>query len=101
MYASRSIRTPVLWDLGDFRQWGPETDIGGCYILLDGGGERDIFSVEALLGPAIWAIGKCFVVGDDEGTNQLAKTKVGPKKIWWLSVVLDLVGAAAGNSSGA
>ena len=100
MYSSRSIRNPVLWDVGDFRQWGPETDIGGCFVLLDGGGVRDTFSVEALLGPAIWAIGKCFV-GDDEGMNRLAKTKVGPRKDWWLSVVLDLVGAAAGNSSGA
>ena len=101
MYASPSISTPVLWDLGDFRQWGPETDIGGCYILLDGGQIRDVFSVEALLGPAIWALGKCFAVGDGERMNRLAKIKVGPKKEWWLSVVLDMVGAAAGNSSGA
>ena len=98
MYASRSIRTPVLWNLGDFRQWGPETDIGGCYILLDGGGGRDIFSVEMLLGPAIWAIGQCFVT-HNEGMYRLAKTKVGPRKDWWLSVVLNLVGAAVGNSS--
>ena len=75
MYTSPGISTPLLWDPGDFRQWGPETDIGGCYILIDGGAIRDVFSVEASLGPAIWAIGKCFV--------------------------LDLVGVVAGNSSGA
>ena len=100
MYAIPRIHIPIMWDVGDFRQWGPETDIGGCSILLDGGVDRDIFSVEALMGPAIWAIGKCFA-GQGEGVNQLAKTKVGPKKDWWLSVILDLKGAAAGNGSGA
>lgn len=91
MYATPSISAPLLWQLGEFRQWGPETDFGGCYFLVDGGGEADTFSVESLLGPAIWALNKCFV-GDVEGRYMLAKTRVGPKKDWLLSVVLDAVG---------
>ena len=44
--------------------------------------------MESLLGPAIGAVSKCFV-GEVEGKNFLAKTKVGPGNGWWLSVVLE------------
>ncbi|CAF9904031.1 MAG: hypothetical protein ALECFALPRED_004810 [Alectoria fallacina] len=98
LYATPQIRTPTLWVPGDFKQWGPETDLGGCYLLVDGGGERDIFSIETLLGPAIWALGKCFV-GDVEGRNRFAKTRIGPKKGWWLEIVLEVTGVVGGNSS--
>ena len=62
--------------------------MGGCYILIDGGLERDVFAVDGLLGPAIGAVSKCFV-GEVEGRNFLAKTRVGPGNEWWLSVVLE------------
>ena len=98
MYAAPLLHAPVLWVPGDFRQWGPETDLGGCYILVDGGGEVDVFSLETLLGPTIWALGKCFL-GDVEGRNRLAKTRIGPRKAWWLSVVLEVVGGSNGSVS--
>ncbi|CAD6591629.1 MAG: hypothetical protein ASARMPREDX12_005283 [Alectoria sarmentosa] len=97
LYATPQIRTPTLWVPGDFKQWGPETDRGGCYILVDGGGERDVFPIETLLGPAIWALGKCFV-GVVEGRNRLAKTRIGPRKDWWLSIVLEATGVVVGGN---
>lgn len=98
LYATPGIHTPVLWVPGEFKQWGPETDLGGCYIRVDGGSERDVFSLDTLLGPAIWVVGKCFV-GEMEGRNRLAKTKVGPRKEWLLSVVLETTGVVRGNES--
>ncbi len=98
MYADPRIHTPILWAPGDFKQWGPETDFGGCYILVDGGAETEAFSLHATLGPAIWALGKCFV-GELEGRNRLAKTRIGPRKDWVLSVVLQRTGVAGGNAS--
>ena len=55
--------------------------------MVDGGSQRDVFTVESLLGPAIAALNKCFVGAVDEGYC-LAKTIVGPGREWWLSVVL-------------
>ena len=98
MYATPGIHIPILWFPGDFRQWGPETDLGGCYILVDGGGQSDAFSIEALLGPAVWAVGKCFVSGA-EGSIGLGKTRVGPRKDWLLSVVLAAVGVGGRNGT--
>ncbi|KAL9069610.1 MAG: hypothetical protein Q9161_005409 [Pseudevernia consocians] len=98
MYATPRIDTPIQWDLGDFMQWGPETDFGGCYIQIDAGTHRETFSIEAVLGSAIWALGKCFV-GEVEGRNRLAKTKIGPGRDWWLSIVLEATGAVGGNGS--
>ena len=77
----------IIWDPGEFRQWGPETDEGGCYILVDGGLRGDVFAVEDLLGPAIRVLSKCFL-GSAEGRNVLGKVRVGLGKDWWLSVVL-------------
>ncbi|CAF9938201.1 hypothetical protein IMSHALPRED_000717 [Imshaugia aleurites] len=87
LYATPGIHVPVLWIPGDF----PETVLGGCYILVDGGVEMELFALEALLGPAGWALGRCFV-GDVEGRNRAAKTRVGEKRSWVLSVVLEAVG---------
>lgn len=92
------IHSSILWAPGDFKQWGPETDLGGCYVLVDSGGQTDVFPVEALLGPALWTLGKCFV-GEVEGRNRLGKTRVGPKSSWWLSVVLETTGAVGRNVS--
>ena len=97
LYATPLIHTVTIWDPGDFRQWGPGTDFGGCYILVDGGVHSDVFAVESLLGPAILALNKCFV-GEVMGSNILAKTKVGPGNDWWLSVILERK-AIAGNDS--
>lgn len=66
--------------------------------MVDGGGERDVFSIDTLLGPAVWALGKCFL-GEAEGRNQLAKTRIGPRKNWWLSVVLETTGPVVENGS--
>lgn len=52
--------------------------------------------MEALLGPAIWALGKCFV-GEVEGRYRLAKTRIGPRKDWLLSVVLEPMGGGGGE----
>lgn len=30
LYATSGFQTPILWVPGDFKQWGPETDLGGC-----------------------------------------------------------------------
>ncbi|KAF6236451.1 hypothetical protein HO173_005232 [Letharia columbiana] len=98
LYATPRIHRPVVWDPGDFKQWGPETDLGGCYILVDGGGGRDVFSIQTLLGPAVWALGKCFV-GEVESRYLLAKTRVGPRKDWFVSIVLEVSGVAVGNGS--
>lgn len=98
MYATARVDALILWDPGDFKQWGPETDLGGCYIRVEGGTHRDVFSIEAVLGPAIWALGKCFL-GDVEGRNRLAKTRIGPRRDWWLSIVLEATGAVGGNGS--
>lgn len=97
LYATPSVQTPILWVPGDFKKWGPETDLGGCKILVDGGLEMEVFSIEALLGPAIWALGKCFV-GGLEGRNRLAKTRIGAKKDWLLTIVLELTGVGANDS---
>lgn len=67
-------------------------------MRVDSGRERDVFSLDTLLGPAIWAVGKCFV-GEVEGRNRLAKTKVGPRKEWLLSVVLETTRVVRGNES--
>lgn len=53
--------------------------------------------MESLLGPAMWAVSKCFV-GEVEGRNVLAKTRVGPGNQWWLNVVLERTGIG-GNAS--
>lgn len=58
----------------------------------------EAFSIEAILGPAIWALGKCFV-GEDEGKNRLAKTRIGAKKDLILSIVLELAESVVGNGS--
>ena len=99
LYTTPLIHTVTVWDTGDFKQWGPETDLGGCYILVNGGHQRDVFAVERLLGPAIWAVGKCFV-GNLEGRNVLARTRVGPGSVWWLSVVLERKGVGGNGSLG-
>lgn len=57
-----------------------------------------MFSIQTLLGPAVWALGKCFV-GEVEGINLFAKTRVGPRKDWLLSIVLEVSGVAVGNGS--
>lgn len=72
--------------------------MGGCRILADGGAQPDVFSIESLLGPAIWALGKCFL-GDVEGMNKLAKTRIGPNADWWLNVELELKGWVGRNGS--
>ena len=99
LYASPRLAHPTLWAPGDFKMWGPETDLGGCYILVDGGTALDVFSVAALLGPALWAMDKCFVGVGDEGRNRMAKTRVGPKRDWVLSLVRETVGVGVGNGS--
>lgn len=89
LYATPLIHTVIVWDPGDSKKWGPETDRGGCYILVHGGHQSDVFAVESLLGPAVWAVGKCFV-GSSEGRNVFtARTRVGPGSVWWLSLVLE------------
>ena len=75
-------------------QWGPESSFGGCYIKVDGGRQRDVFTVESLLGPAIAALNRCFV-GAVYESNSIAKTRVGLGSDWWLSVVL---GTRVGDS---
>lgn len=97
LYATPRSHTMIVWDPNDFKLWAPETDYGGCYILLDGGLQRDVFSVESLLGPAIWAVSKCFV-GNMGGRNNLARTKVGPSKTWCLSVGLERQGEGSNGS---
>lgn len=56
--------------------------------MLDGRHNRDVFVVEILLGSAIMALSKCFI-GNMEGTNVLATTRMGPGSDWWLSVFLE------------
>ena len=71
------------------QQWGPETHLGGCYILVHGGSHRDVFTVESLLGPAILALNKCFVGPAAGGVqNVVGSTNVGPSNDWVLSVIL-------------
>lgn len=98
MYATADIHTLILWNPGEFRAWGPETDLGGCYILVDGGSQSDVFPIDALLGPAVWALGKCFVSGPG-GMINLAKTRVGPSKDWFVSVVLIPLEGGGGNGT--
>ena len=43
--------------------------------------------MESLLGPAIAALNKCFVGAVDQ-SKSIAKTRVGPRSDWWLSVDL-------------
>ena len=57
-----------------------------------------MFSIQTLLGPAVWALGKCFV-GEVESRYLLAKTRVGPRKDWFVSIVLEVSGVAVGNGS--
>lgn len=97
LYSTPLIHTVIIWDPGDFRQWGPETDEGGCYILVDGGLRGDVFAVEDLLGPAIRVLSKCFL-GSVEGRNVLGKVRVGLGKDWWLSVVLQATGVGVNGT---
>ena len=84
---------------GSFRQWRPETETGfgvaaTDWLMVE---RRGIgFPIEALLGPAELSAGTCFVEG--ERKNCLAKTKVDPRKDWWLSGALEVVGLTGGGS---
>ena len=68
-------------------------------MLVDGGGALEMFAIEAVLGPAMWALGKCFA-GAAEGRNRLAMTKIGERRDWGLTVVLEAVGGDGGVGEG-
>ena len=79
-------------------QWGPETNLGGCYIMVHGGSQTDVFAIESLLGLAILVLNKCFVSTAVGERNIAGSVKIGPGNDWWLSVILR-IRAVGGNDS--
>lgn len=66
--------------------------------MVHSGSQRDVFTVESLLGPAIAALNKCFVGTVGGQQNVVARTKVGPSNDWVLSVILR-IRVGGGNES--
>lgn len=62
LYNTPLIHTITIWDPGEMKQWGPETDLGGCFILLDGGQRRRLCGGE-FVGTGDFGVDQVFCGG--------------------------------------